>query len=139
MTLSINKYVTCTHNAQIRQVSFLKMLPGGDNGRTVSRLVDEAIPLDHPRRFASREIHGMTATTQQYTRSSYYYNDVYILRNVIIKWTSLRFPKICTPPVVFDRFHCLRNRSAPAVNCSVIIHYLEVSCKEDQIRSAQRE
>ena len=33
----------------------------------------------------------------------------------------------------------LRNRSAPAVNCSVIIHCLEVSCKEDQITSAQRE
>ena len=35
--------------------------------------------------------------------------------------------------------HCLRNRSAPAVNCWVIIHCLEVSCKEDQIMSAQRE
>ena len=34
---------------------------------------------------------------------------------------------------------CLRNRSAPAVNCWVIIHCLEVSCKEDQIMSAQRE
>ena len=33
----------------------------------------------------------------------------------------------------------LRNRSAPAVNCWVIIHCLEVSCKEDQITSAQRE
>ena len=33
----------------------------------------------------------------------------------------------------------LRNRSAPAVNCCVIIHCLEVSCKEDQITSAQRE
>ena len=32
----------------------------------------------------------------------------------------------------------LRNRSALAVNC-VIIHCLEVSCKEDQITSAQRE
>ena len=36
------------------------------------------------------------------------------------------------------RFH-LRNRSAPAVNCWVIIHCLEVSCKEDQITSLQRE
>ena len=35
-------------------------------------------------------------------------------------------------------FH-LRNRSAPAVNCWVLIHCLEVSCKEDQITSAQRE
>ena len=34
---------------------------------------------------------------------------------------------------------CLRNRSAPAVNCWVIIHCLEVSCKDDQITSAQRE
>ena len=31
----------------------------------------------------------------------------------------------------------LRNRSAPAVNCGVIIHCLEVSCKENQITSAQ--
>ena len=34
---------------------------------------------------------------------------------------------------------CLRNRSAPSVNFWVIIHCLEVSCKEDQITSAQRE
>ena len=27
----------------------------------------------------------------------------------------------------------LRNRSALAVNCCIIIHCLEVSCKEDQI------
>ena len=33
----------------------------------------------------------------------------------------------------------LKNRSAPAVNCRVINHCLEVSCKEDQITSAQRE
>ena len=33
----------------------------------------------------------------------------------------------------------LRNRSAPTVNCWVIIHCLEISCKEDQITSAQRE
>ena len=33
----------------------------------------------------------------------------------------------------------LRNRSAPAVNCWVIIHCLEVICKEDQTTSAQRE
>ena len=31
----------------------------------------------------------------------------------------------------------LRNRSAPAVNCCVIIHCLEASCK-DQITGAQR-
>ena len=33
----------------------------------------------------------------------------------------------------------LRNRSALAVNCWVIIHCLEVNCKEDQIISAQGE
>ena len=33
----------------------------------------------------------------------------------------------------------LRKRSAPAVNRWVIIHCLEVSCKEDQITCAQRE
>ena len=33
----------------------------------------------------------------------------------------------------------LRNRSALSVNCCVIIHCLEVICKEDQITSAQRE
>ena len=32
----------------------------------------------------------------------------------------------------------LRNRSTLAVICCVIIHHLEVSCKEDQITSAQR-
>ena len=34
---------------------------------------------------------------------------------------------------------CLRNRSAPAVICWVINHCLEVSCKVDQITSAERE
>ena len=33
----------------------------------------------------------------------------------------------------------LRNRSAPAVNCWVIIHCLKVGCKEDQITSTQRD
>ena len=33
----------------------------------------------------------------------------------------------------------LRNRSALAVNWCIVIHCLEVSCKEDQIASAQRE
>ena len=33
----------------------------------------------------------------------------------------------------------LKNRSAIAVNCCVIIHRLELSCKEDQLTSAQRE
>ena len=33
----------------------------------------------------------------------------------------------------------LRNRSALEVNCCMITHCLEVSCKEDQITSAQRE
>ena len=31
VTHVVNKYVTCTHNAQIRQVSIWKMLVGGDN------------------------------------------------------------------------------------------------------------
>ena len=31
----------------------------------------------------------------------------------------------------------LRNRSALAVNCFVIIHCLEISCNEDQITSMQ--
>ena len=35
--------------------------------------------------------------------------------------------------------HYLRNRSALAVNCCVKIHCLEVSCKEDQITSTQRD
>ena len=58
------------------------------------------------------------------------------------------FPQMC---LVLDQFlwghssrvcdiSCfqLRNRSAPAVNCWVIIHCLEVSCKEDKITSARR-
>ena len=32
----------------------------------------------------------------------------------------------------------LRNRSALTVICCIIIHCLEVSCKEDQIKSVQR-
>ena len=35
--------------------------------------------------------------------------------------------------------NCLRNRSALAVNCCIIIHCLEVSCKEDQVTSMQQE
>ena len=38
--LSVNKYVTCTHNAQIRQVSILKMLPGLDNQQTNKTLIN---------------------------------------------------------------------------------------------------
>ena len=33
----------------------------------------------------------------------------------------------------------LRDRSAIAVTCCVIIHCLEISCKDDQTTSAQRE
>ena len=33
----------------------------------------------------------------------------------------------------------LRNRSALAVSCCVLIHCLEVRCKEDQITSVQPE
>ena len=43
------------------------------------------------------------------------------------------------PYVEVDMECYLRNRSALAVNCCVKIHCLEVSCKEDQIKSAQRE
>ena len=41
--------------------------------------------------------------------------------------------------IVILKLRHLRNRSAPAVNCWVIIHCLEVSCREDQITSVQRE
>ena len=44
---------------------------------------------------------------------------------------------LCNKTNMCDRD--LRKRSAPGVNCWVIIHCLEVSCKEDQITSAQRE
>ena len=59
------------------------------------------------------------------------------------QWQSVQ-SKCCSffffPTVfLFCFFLDLRNRSAPAVNCWVIIHCLEVSCKEDQITSAQRE
>ena len=37
----------------------------------------------------------------------------------------------------YKPFVYLRDRSALAVNCSIIIHCLEVGCKEDQITSAQ--
>ena len=40
--------------------------------------------------------------------------------------------------VVLQKGAYLRNRSDLAVNCCVIIHCLEVSCKEDQIMSAQQ-
>ena len=69
-------------------------------------------------------------------------NVAIITRVVWQKWRS-QCPS-CKINIVFS-FFCfifrdeLRNRSAPAVNCWVIIHCLEVSCKEDQITSAQRE
>ena len=50
--------------------------------------------------------------------------------------SSRRIEKSCGN---FQNVLYLRNRSALAVNCWVIIHCLEVSCKEDQITSAQRE
>ena len=40
--------------------------------------------------------------------------------------------------LIFYYFFNLRNRSALAVNCWVIIYCLEVSCKGDQITSAKR-
>ena len=39
----------------------------------------------------------------------------------------------------WEKFQCLRNRSALAANCCLIIHCLEVSCNEDQIMSTQLE
>ena len=53
----------------------------------------------------------------------------------ILNFRNLNF-KTCRMSTKMDN---LRNRSALAVNCCVIIHCLEVSCKEDQITSAQRE
>ena len=70
----------------------------------------------------------------------------YILSKSFKFLTSLRLCKQCQNCSIWSgvlKFVtlalCLRNRSAPAVNCWVIIHCLEVSCKEDQITSAQRE
>ena len=65
----------------------------------------------------------------------------YIIR---IKCTTLKrtryaIDKNNAPYVRNDNASYLRNRSALAVNCCVIIHCLEVSCKECQITSAQRE
>ena len=65
--------------------------------------------------------------------------------------TAVQFQSECRVATVADRVEgyitclkiqkvqsqeCLRNRSAPAVNYCLIIHCLEVSCKEDQIMSA---
>ena len=47
--------------------------------------------------------------------------------NLTLSWTQ----KIMGPR------HYLRDRSALAVNCCVIIHCLEASCKTDQIMSAK--
>ena len=40
---------------------------------------------------------------------------------------------------VFPKYLYLRNRSALAVSCCVIIHCIEVSCEGDQITSTQGE
>ena len=40
---------------------------------------------------------------------------------------------------IAENIEYLRNRSALAVSCCVIIHCLEVTCKVDQITSVQRE
>ena len=53
----------------------------------------------------------------------------YILRNTWYLYSCQLLPLV----------QYLRNTSATAMNCWVIIHCLEVSCKEDQITSAQRE
>ena len=49
------------------------------------------------------------------------------------------FDIFCSFPVAVQLLRLIKNRSALAVNCCVIIHCLELSCKEDQITSAQRE
>ena len=60
------------------------------------------------------------------------------LKNECVDWLEPTFPGIWRPSPTLSSSY-LRNRSALAVNCWVIIHCLEVSCKEDQITSAQRE
>ena len=61
----------------------------------------------------------------------------YILTSALVLY--LQCVKAVNPNLSLWRYCYLRNTSAPAVNCWVIIHCLEVSCKEDQITSAQRE
>ena len=46
--------------------------------------------------------------------------------------------KIIFASILWQKLYS-RNRSALAVNCCVIIHCLEASCKEDQITCAQLE
>ena len=64
----------------------------------------------------------------------------------LLEWENqfTQIGKVCANKIFPDqtasrRAYYLRNRSALAVNCCVIIYCLEVSCKEDQITSAQRE
>ena len=65
------------------------------------------------------------------------------LRNLVLSCLSMhmlkRFSEISRMRMIVLEKQYLRNRSAPAVNCWVISHCLEVICKEDQITSAQRE
>ena len=59
--------------------------------------------------------------------------------HTLLQWIIVRYITVCYRWLYRRGVLELRNRSAPAVNCWVIIHCLEVSCKEDQITSAQRE
>ena len=59
--------------------------------------------------------------------------------HTLLRWIIVRYFTVCYRWLYRRGMLELRNRSAPAVNCWVIIHCLEVSCKEDQITSAQRE
>ena len=52
---------------------------------------------------------------------------------------SSEVPGKCYCNEITMDYRCLRNRSALAVICWVINHFLEVSCKVDQITSAERE
>ena len=56
----------------------------------------------------------------------------------VIEWLCVKLVEHL-PVHTHKPYNYLRNRSAPTVNYWVIIHCLEVSCKEDQITSAQRE
>ena len=64
-----------------------------------------------------------------------------MIKYLDVKWANALekcriFLTFCKHKRISERFY-LRNRSALAVNCSVIMHCLEVSCQEDQITSTQ--
>ena len=72
-----------------------------------------------------------------------FFNIFLLISSAVYWWYIIMVTELCQNTVSqwaknekCSKYH-LRNRSAPAVNCWVIIHCLEVSCKEDQITSAQ--